>query len=319
MGTIAKERKPKAAKTETATQEAVALENAIMLRPTNMQPGIIETNAETVLEAVREKARQYLDVSKYADDKQAKADRSMLRKQKDHVKTVMASIREAWNKPLEKAESLIKQTLKEFDVAIDTIDEHVKEGEAREKEAKREAIQAYFDGRDFDLVPLEKIFGNKWLNKTTDMRDVKNAIVVKISEIHANLRILESVAEHGAIAKAFYLDTLDMAAALRQVETLKANAERADREKRERAEREARETVARNAEAEAAEARELEKMASVESLVAEVLGEDPAEAKPAIYEFDYRFRGTVDDARKMKAYMTSNKIAYEKLAERVVE
>jgi len=53
--------------------------------------------------------------------------------------------------------------------------------------------------------------------------------------------------------------------------------------------------------------------------VAEVLGEDPAEAKPAIYEFDFRFCGTADDARKMKAYMTSNKIAYEKLAERVVE
>ena len=319
MGTIAKERKPKAAKTETETQEAAALENAIMLRPTNMQPGIIEMNAGMVLEAVRERTRQYLDVSKYTDDRQAKADRAMLRKQKDHMKTVMASIREAYNKPLEQAELLIRQASKEFDVAIDTIDEHIKEGEAREKEAKREAIQAYFDGRDFDLVPLEKIFDAKWLNKTTDMRDVKNAIVVKISEIHANLKILESVAEHGAVAKAFYLDTLDMAAALRQGETLKANAERAAREKRERAEREARENVARNAAQEAAEARQAEKEANIDSLVAEALGEDPAEAKPEIYEFDYRFRGTADDARKMKAYMTGNKIAYEKLAERVVE
>jgi len=319
MGTIAKERKPKAAKTESAAREADALENAIMLRPTNMQPGVIETNAETVLEAVREKARQYLDVSRYADDKQAKADRAMLRKQKDHVKTVMASIREAWNKPLEKAENLIKQALKEFDVAIDAIDESVKENEAREKEAKREAIRAYFDGRDFDLVPLEKIFDNKWLNKTTDMRDVKNAIVVKISEIHANLKILESVAEHGAVAKAFYLDTLDMAVALRQVETLKANAERSAKEKRERAEREARETVARNAAEEAEEAGRIQKDKNIDSLVAEVLGEDPVEAQPVIYEYDYRFRGTADDARKMKAYMISNKIAYEKLAERVVE
>ena len=319
MGTIAKERKPKAAKTESAAREADALENAIMLRPTNMQPGVIETNAEAVLEAVREKARQYLDASKYADDKHAKADRAMLRKQKDHVKTVMASIREAWNRPLEKAELLIRQTLKEFDAAIDSIDEFVKEGEAREKEAKREAIQAHFDSKNFDLFRLERIFDGKWLNKTADMRDVKKEIDAKIAETHANLKILESIAEHGAVAKAFYLDALDMASALRQVETLKANAERAAREKQQRAEREARETVARNAEAEAREAERAQKDAGIDSLVAEALGEDPAEAKPAIYEFDFRFRGTADDARKMKAYMTGNNIAYEKLAERVVE
>jgi hypothetical protein len=70
-----------------------AFERAIILRPVSMSLGNIKTNIEAVLEAVREKSRQYQDVTKYAgDEKQAKDDRSLLRKQKDMTKTTIASI-----------------------------------------------------------------------------------------------------------------------------------------------------------------------------------------------------------------------------------
>ena len=222
------------------------------------------------------------------------------------------------DEPLKAYRNFVARIKAEMNAAIDAIDEFVKEGEAREKEAKREAIRAYFDGRDFDLVPLEKIFDSKWLNKTADMRDVKNAILVKIEEIHSNLKVLDAIAEHGQLAKAVYLDRLDMGAALREVETLKANAERAAREKQARADREAREAAARNAEAERAESRELEREARLESMVADALGEEPAEAKPEVYWFEFRFQGTAELALKMKAFMTENAIAYEKLGQGVI-
>jgi len=97
MATAVKERKPKAAKTEDATREAPSFESAIILRPTHMDVGRIATNAEAVLKAVQVKAAEYKDLSKYAgDDKQAKADRALLRKQLDAMKTADASLMEAW-------------------------------------------------------------------------------------------------------------------------------------------------------------------------------------------------------------------------------
>ena len=109
------------------------------------------------------------------------------------------------------------------------------------------------------------------------------------------------------------------AAALRQVETLKANAERAAREKRERAEREARENVARNAAQEAAEDRQAEKEANLDSLVAEAMDEVPAQTKPTVYQWDFRFWGTEELSRTVRRLLTGNGISYEKLAQEVAE
>jgi len=316
MGTIAKE-KPEAG-TET-TQAAAAFENAIILRPIQMDVGRITTNAEAVLKAVQAKAAEYKDLSRYEGDGQAKKDRALLRKQLDAMKTADASLMEAWNEPLKAYRGLVAQIKGEMTGAIDTIDAFVKEGEAREKERKLDEIRAYFDSRNFDLVPFGRIVSGQWTNKTCKMADVKKEIDAKIAEVHANLKILENIPEYGQLVKAVYLERLDMGAAMREVETLKANAERAAREKRERAEREARETVARNAEAEIAEARKAEKEARVENMVAEILGGEPAEAGPTVYWFEFRIEVTEEQARELKTFMTGKNIAYDKLGQGVVE
>jgi len=317
MSVIAKE-KPKAkksTKTETVAHEATVFENAIILRSTFFQPGIIETNSEAILEAVREKTKQYLDVSKYTDDKQAKDDRALLRKQKDLIKTTMASIREAWNKPLEYTENFFKQIQKEYDIAIDTIDVFVKEGEAREKANKRLDIESYFDSKEFDLVPLDRIFIAQWTNKTYKMLDIKSEIDGKIAEIRSNLKILESIADYGMTAKAFYLETLDMGAAMRQVETLKGNAERLAREKIEREEYERRAQIAANAAQERQEERAEIKNETIKSMVDAALDIEEPEApeKPEILEFTCRFSGTKDQLFRLREFMTANGITYVKL------
>jgi len=320
MGAIAKEKPAKKQKEEPAQEPESAFEKAVILRPTSMSVGSITTNAQAVLEAVKEKAKQYLDVSKYeGDEKQAKDDRALLRKQKEATKTTIKSIEEAWNQPLEPFLDIAKKITKEFDFAIDAIDEWVKEGEAKEKEKKRKEIQAYFDTKKFDLVSLEKIFDDKWLNKTYKIWDVKKDIDAAIETIYSNIKILENIAEHGMTAKAFYLETLDMGAAMRQIETLKANAERLAREQIERGQRELNAKVAQNAAEERKESRESRNEEMAKGLAASALDIDEpdvpaAPAPPKVISYTCKFWGTEEQLKKLREYMTASGIAYEKIA-----
>ena len=333
MAVIAKERPKKRIESasadlecvavEAAPPEAVAFESAIILRPLRIDAGRITTNAEAVLEAVRAKAAEYRDLSRYdGDDSQAKKDRALLRKQMDAIKTTDASVMEAWNEPLGAYRGFVARIKAEMTGAIDAIDAFVKEGEAAEKEAKLAGIRAHFDSLGFDLAPFERLADPRWGNKTYKLADIRREIDARIAEVHANLKTLEGIAEHGTVAKAFYLETLDIGAALWQVETLKANAERAAREKAERAERETRETLARNAAEEAVEARRSESDARIESIVAlAALDEDeaaPAETKPVILWFECRFRGTREQLAELRECMTNIGVAYDKLGEGVV-
>jgi len=286
-----------------------------VLQAVNMNLGTIETNIEKVLEAVKEKSRQYQDVTKYqGDDKQAKEDRALLRKQKDMTKTTIATIQEMWNKPLEKFLSGGKEILKQFDIAIDTIDAWAKEGEAAEKEKKRTGICNYFNGKNFDLVPLEKIFDDRWLNKTYKMQDVKNEIDAVIAEIYSNIKALENIPEHGLMAKAFYLETLDMGGAMRKIGELKSAALKLAQEKLGREERERQAQIKENAADEQWETRNIGKEEKIQSLVSEALEiAEPEISKPEIIEFTCRFKGTKEQLLKLREYMTANGITYEKV------
>jgi hypothetical protein len=291
-------------------------ERAIILRAMNIRVGSIDTNYEQVLAAIKAKSEEYQDVSKYAgNEKQAKADRALLRKQKDMTKTTIASIQEAWNEPLKPFLTGGKQIDKQFDYAIEAIDGWVKEGEAREKEAKRQQIQAYFDGKDFDLVSLDMFFDDRWLNKGYKLPEIKKEIDATITEIYGNIQVLENLADHGAIAKALYLDTLDMGAAMLKVQALKENAVRLAREQASRESRKAKDIVSHNAALERREERTSAREEHIGSLVNEAMDiEKPAvPAGPEIMEYTLRFKGTKEQLLKLREYTTAQGIPYEKV------
>jgi flagellar biosynthesis/type III secretory pathway protein FliH len=107
-----------------------------------------------------------------------------------------------------------------------------------------------------------------------------------------------------------------MGAAMRQVETLKANAERVAREKIERDERERREQVIRNAAVEGQEEKFIEKQEQMQSLVDEAMEIEPSlpeETKPEIIEYTLRFKGTKERLLRLREYMTANGITYERI------
>jgi hypothetical protein len=313
--TAAKPAEPAVAEDSPTTETQTAFERAIILRATSMTSGSIATNWEQVLAAVTAKSAEYQDVTKYVgDDRQAKEDRALLRKQKDLTKTTIASIQEAWNEPLKPFLVGGKQILKQFDCAIEAVDDWVKEGEAKVKDEKKKTIQAYFDGKDFDLVPLDTFFDDRWLNKGYKLPDIKKEIDAKIAEIYSNIKILENIADHGTIAKAFYLETLDMGAAMQKVQTLKDNAVLLAREQANRESRHAWGGLVRNAAAERREEQTAAREREIESLANDALEiEEPAvPAGPKLMEYTLRFKGTEEQLLKLREYMTAQGIPYEK-------
>jgi len=162
------------------------------------------------------------------------------------------------------------------------------------------------------LVPLDRIFDKKWLNKGTLFRDIKEKIDEEIAGIYRDIEVLERIPEHGSTAKALYLENLDIGAALRQVDALKENAERLAREQASREERKIREEVAGNAAALRKEELEDRKEELVQILVDQALalpqGTTAAQEKAEIMKYLLEFQGTKEQLMKLRQYMTDLRV-----------
>jgi hypothetical protein len=209
--------------------------------------------------------------------------------------------------------SEIRSTIKD---ASGVVDNAVKTYEELQKSKKRTEIDDYFATKKFELVPLEKIFDAKWLNKTKSMKEVRDEIDDKIAAIYRDIEILEKIPEHGIAAKAFYLEKLDMGESLRQVEILKENAAKIAREIAERESRKTNEAVEANARAERQERREEKKeeiMSGIlDQAVGQPVGTTAAQEREEILEYTMTFKGTKEQLRKLREYMTAQGIPYNK-------
>lgn len=291
--------------------------SAVGLKMLALQIGRIETNAEQVLPLVAERIKDYRDLSRYAGKiDAAKKDRALLRKQKDALIEVRKDIEATWNSPLETFRATVKHISAAYDEAIDSIDSLIKAAEDREKQEKQAAVQTYFNEKACDLVSLDRLFKAQWLNKTYKLTDIKAEINAAIAEIYKNIEVLEQIPEHGMTAKAWYLETLNMGAALRNVQTLKDNAAKLARERLEREERRREEQTAQNRADLERERAAASREARVSALAAEALdlgvSSPPAQPEqPQIYELTLKFSGTKKQLWALRKYMSDTGIVYE--------
>jgi hypothetical protein len=165
-------------------------------------------------------------------------------------------------------------------------------------------------------MSLDRIFDDRWLNKGTKMKDIRDQLDEKIAVIYRDIEVLERIPEHGQTAKAFYLETLDMGAALRQVDILKENAERLAREQAAREERKNMEQVARNTTGERQVERAVAREEKVQSLVDQALelptGTAAQQVKSKIGRYTLQIEGTEQQLLQLREYMTSIGIPYKK-------
>ena len=193
----------------------------------------------------------------YSDDsiKDAKSDRATLNKFKEALEAKRKEVKKQCLAPYEAFEKKIKELTALVDKPILEIDGQVKRYEQAKKDEKKAEITEYYEAHIGDLaplLPLERIFSDKWLNATVKINAVQEEIDALITRTTADLQTISDLkSEFEVQIKDVYLRTLDLSAALAEKtrqETIKAEQEAYKQKKA--AEQEAAEIAAKAAVAE---------------------------------------------------------------------
>jgi len=272
----------------------------------------LETNIGELELFVAEKLKEYTPGNYLGDSDAAKKDRATLN---SSSKAISATRIEIVKRAMERfgiseMETRCKKLEKDIATASAALDAIVKEKEEEEKRVKRSRIEEFWACQNFDLVPLEKVFDQKWLNKTAKDKDIFSEIEKKVETIYRDIKTLEALPD-ADVLKQLYLDTLDLGSAIRKGEELKAYREKLAAEERERADREARKALQTQQVELAHEEIKSQKNAPIEAIAAQALGEkvddDP------MMEYTLRFKAKKSVLFALRQYMTDNGILYEKL------
>lgn len=120
-----------------------------------------------------------------------------------------------------KIEKTIQQCIELTQILTDaasSMDVQVKELEDGVKRQKKQEIEDYFNSVAGDtaiVLPFDKVFDPKWLNKTAKMDDIKSSIDMTLNAVKKNLDILHGMqSQYETEMIEAYLDSLDMGVAL---------------------------------------------------------------------------------------------------------
>jgi len=263
--------------------------------------GTLTTNALQLRDHVAETLERYTPEN-YSEDnvEQAKADRAILNKAAKELNDRRIQLEREWNAPLQEFKGIVGDTVKMISDGSAKIDAVVKGVESRAKAEKRAAIEELWDRKGITLLPLSKLWDDKWLNKTKRLPAIEKEIGEKLLKIEAELDTLAAVdTEDGEVLRAYYLDCLDLQRTLAYSATLKANRQRLQEEQ-----------ARRQAEAEAQATREAYVAPTAEP--APTTYEAPEAVIPEVLERTMVVRGTREQLIALAEFMNAEGIWFKK-------
>lgn len=209
--------------TTTAIQPLTEKDLALDVRELTL--GTLTTNALQLRDHVAATLERYTPEN-YSEDnvEQAKSDRAILNKAAKELNDRRIQIEREWNAPLQEFKGIVGDTVKMITYGSAKIDSVIKGVESKAKAEKRAAIEEIWEKKGITILPLSKLWDERWLNKTKRLPAVEKEIVEKIVKIEADLNTLAAVdTEDGDVLRAYYLDCLDLQRTLAYSSTLKAN------------------------------------------------------------------------------------------------
>lgn len=272
--------------------------------------GELITNANEIKTFVETRLKDYTPENYVGKVEDAKKDRAELNKASEELNAKRLELEKLFMKPFDEFKGIIKETTTAIDGASKKLDEIVKGEEEREKDEKRGNLTTYFNTKNFTLLPFEKIFQDRWLNKTAKHKEVYTEIDDAIEKIYREIKTLEAL-EDADVLKQLYLDTLDIGAAIRKGEELKEYREKLAAEAKERAERETTAKMQAQQQELAKEEISVQNAAPMATLAAQAAGIEP-DADP-VMEYTLKFKAKRSVLFALRQYMTDNKIVYEKI------
>lgn len=237
--------------TEVAVPQSAKMEFRL-INPT--EDGFLQKinwNKEELEEAVRARISAYENVV-YSEEnlKQAKADRAELNNLLKAIEERRKKVKEIVNAPYAVFENEIKEILQLIREPVNMIDEQIKGFENQQKEEKKQKIKEAYDEHIGDLqsvLPFEKLFDTRYLNKTYKLNTAIAEIKEKIEGVKRDLETIDSLdSKYKLNVKDFYIKTLDLSKALAEnkrllelEEKLEADKKRKEEEEKKRQEAEA--------------------------------------------------------------------------------
>lgn len=160
----------------------------------------IEWNKDEFEAAIEAATKDFQNVA-YGEDqiKQAKADRAELNKLKKAIDDRRKEVKKTISAPYDQFEKEVKEVTQKLDNAVSQIDAQVKGYEARQKEEKKAAIVAFFEGEITRVglmnVDIEKLSDASWLNASVTMSKVKEAITAKVTNLRSGFDFCNNLPE----------------------------------------------------------------------------------------------------------------------------
>ncbi len=234
--------------------------------------------------------------------KEAKVDRATLNKFKEAIEAKRKEVKKQCLAPYEEFEKKIKDLTALIDAPVLAIDTQVKNFEQRQKDEKKAEIKAYYAEHIGDLaqlLPLEKIYSEKWLNTTAKMKDITAAIDTAIERTTADLQTIADLhSEFELQIKDTYLRTLDLSAALNEKTRLEQQKARLEEYQKQKA--------AAEAEAQAL----AEQQEDIPQVAQPIHQHEEAPKQPHLIKMDFRVWATEDQLQDLKTFLYDNKIKF---------
>lgn len=274
-------------------------------------PEQITFNYEELKQEIAEKTSMY-ETLVYTDDqiKEAKADKANLNKLKKALNDERIRREKEYMQPFNDFKAKINEIISIIDKPVAVIDKQVKEYEEKQKQDKKSSIEELFRSIGFQsFVNLEMIFDEKWLNASTSMKKIEEAMNSEKMRIGNDIFTLSNLPEFSFEATEIYKNTLDINKALNEGRRLSEIQKRkAEYEAAEKARAEEQARLAAEAEARKQEAVVVAE-ANVGGRVTPVC-EVPVEV-PKKQWISFKALLTVDDATALKQFFEARNIQFE--------
>lgn len=157
----------------------------------------ITFNHEEIKQELSQRLEKYQGLV-YSEDsiKEAKADRATLNKFKEAIENKRKEIKKQCLAPYEDFEKKVKEITAMVDKPISEIDNQVKSFEEKQKEEKKQIIEGTFAesvGDLKDILALDKIWNEKWLNSSYKLNLIVQEISNYIQKVKDDLQTIETL------------------------------------------------------------------------------------------------------------------------------
>ena len=198
-------------------------------------------------------------------------------------------LKEEFLKPYEEVENQAKELIGMIKDVNSEIDKQIKDYEEKEKEEKKIEIAQLWCSLHYNKITVDKIWNEKWLNKTFNMKNIEEEMRARITEIEADLNAIEELCEEVDKARALkskYLVSLDLRKVIEEY-----NQEQKARELLEQEEK---------------------KQNTEEIIEAEVI-EEKHEEQEKVFELSFKVVASEEKLKALSRFLKENGYKYERL------